>query len=386
MYTRRTALTFARRFRSCPGPEIMKKTEYKTQIQHHFSICPYCSMENLDADPCFYSMAERLKRPPKGFSATLTAGDICAVKPEYGTWQDGFYYHPPVILVVDTMRNLSQDILVAQTYDDLLLAGPGDLIVYDTQTGVGDLFIECWNMYILKKIHLGPPMANLDHEIVAAVKTLAASPENAAQWVPLSVPLTENDPRIYFRDLEIEVGRVMSKQAGGIALCLEDPDKALDAIPPEILLTNLRRIHSGIRWRITPKTNSQVLAFAQFPEYELPLAAEDDPEKTIPVMCCCLAGNGISQIFYLTARIHDVIEKKQQVVYAGEIMIADKVFKNSRMKAYLVEENHPETEVLIAHKVSWDQKKGFFLADFQDTSALNHRLVLVVVDVIRKNH
>ncbi len=383
MYTRKMALTFARRFRTCPGPEILQKTEYEMQIQHHFSICPYCAMEEPEADLYFQILAKKLDRLPGDGSTCVSVGDIRPVKSEYGIWHDGFYYHPPTILVVDILEDLPHNVLVAQIYDDLLLAGEGDLIVCDAKTGAGDLFIECWNMYMLAEKCLGPSTANLDHEIVAAVKAMVGLPENVPEWAPLCVPMTEHDPRIYFRELEIKVGLIMSDRAAGRAGGYsEDPDKSLDLMPPEILQLNLRRCHSGITWQTPPETVSQVLALARLPESELPLAAQDDREKTIPVMCCCLEGNAFSRIFFLSARINDVIEKGQAVTCAGQVIFGEKAFENSRLRAFQVDKNHPETEVQTPDKIKWDQDNGFFLAVFRNFSVPNSRLVLVIVDLM----
>ena len=387
MYTRKMALTFARRFRSCPGPEILQKTEYEMQIDHHLSICPYCSADQFNSDRTFQTLAKKLKRPQQTESTIATTGDIRQVKPEYGVWRDGFYYHPPAVLVVDLLEQFPRHILVAQIYDDLILAGPGDLIVYDTQAGAGDFFIESWNMYLLTETHLGPALAGLDHEIVATGRTMVISPERVPRWVPLCMPMTEHDPRLYFRELEIEVGRALSDQisfrsAGGS----EDPVKILEAMPPEILLNNLRRIHSGIRWRTPPETASQVLAFAQLPEHEIPLAADDIPEKSVPVICCRMEDHVFSRIFVMAARINDVMEKGREIIYAGEIKLGDNTFENSRLRAYLMEENRPEKGVCVAENISWDQEMGFFKAQFQDAFVPNHRLVLVVVDAVSTNH
>ena len=93
------------------------------------------------------------------------------------------------------------------------MAAPGDLIVTADDSSLGPLFVECWNTYTLKENLLGSPLDTVPERVMDAVLEYENQPEFCPEWAMLPRPLAENDPRIFFRELELEVAYTFSSQA-----------------------------------------------------------------------------------------------------------------------------------------------------------------------------
>lgn len=120
------------------------------------------------------------------------------------------FYNPPLVLVLEDVGEISDDLWVAQTYHDIYLAGPGDLILSAEQTGTDELFVECWNTYRLNTKDLDPPLGQISLDIMEAIEILREDSDAYPVWAFQTKPLTNHDVRIYFRELEAEVARIFS--------------------------------------------------------------------------------------------------------------------------------------------------------------------------------
>ncbi|WP_373500901.1 hypothetical protein [Desulfococcus sp.] len=285
MYSRKIALAHARQIRRCPPLSLLRDPDRPAELDLHLAICPHCT-DALHEGEAMELLAKKLgaeKAPAddaKGLD--VAAGQIRTVRPEKAGWHQGYHYNPPTVIVLDVRKKISDDIRVAQIYEDTILAAPGDLILEDEHTGAGELFVECWNTYTLKAAYLGAVAGQAAPPVIDAVLRLEEDPDDAPIWAPLPFPLREDDPRIHFRELEVETAFFFSSQAAGELMAeLEKRSiRTVYASPAELSRVIGEKV-PGIRFSLEPDSFEDALAAPEFPPYSLPLAAAADREKTI---------------------------------------------------------------------------------------------------------
>jgi hypothetical protein len=99
-----------------------------------------------------------------------------------------------------------------------ILAGPGDIAVTSEDSGA-EVIVEAWNTFALQEKDFGPTTSfQLSQETVEAVKIYAAfQPQEDGVYPPLDLPeecwafpiMTSDDPRLEFRETEVEVGAIL---------------------------------------------------------------------------------------------------------------------------------------------------------------------------------
>jgi hypothetical protein len=213
MYSRKSALSQAKVFRTCPPSHIANDFRYKSDMQRHAAICPYCSLQVREEQKRWEKLTALIQdtltanASPPHDDDNISPGQLRHIKAERGRWHEGYFYNPPLVLVIESF---SQDVRVAQTYHDIYLAGPGDLILSEEQTGIMPLFAECRNTYWVKAAHLDRPAGKTDADIATIVNRLArdtpAYPDRALQ----PKPFADQDVRIYFRELEAQVAEMFN--------------------------------------------------------------------------------------------------------------------------------------------------------------------------------
>lgn len=193
----------------------MNDFRYKNDIQRHKAICPYCSIHVREEQKSWGKLAMLMQDTFAADASLLphhddniSPGQLRYIKAEMGRWHEGYFYNPPLVLVLES---LSENVRVAQTYHDIYLAGPGDLILSEEQTAAVPLFVECWNIYWINAAHLDAPTGKSDAEIAALVEVLAQHPLAYPGWALQPKPFAEQDARIYFRELEVQVADVFGK-------------------------------------------------------------------------------------------------------------------------------------------------------------------------------
>ncbi len=217
MYSRKLALSQAKKYRTCPPPHIADNPAHKEYLRQHLEICPYCSTRVMENNRSWGHLAKQIQ----DFSPSpLThekqngkqTGQIRHIRDDLGRWREGYFYNPPLILVLEEIVEDSDAFLVAQMYHDIYLAGPGDLILSGEQTETDELFVECWNIYVAEAVSLEPPTGQVAPEITGAVKQLRQNSRAYPGWAIQPKPLTDYDARIYFRELETEIGLIFRKR------------------------------------------------------------------------------------------------------------------------------------------------------------------------------
>ena len=277
MYSRKIALGLARQIRRCPPHGMFKDPDRAAELAQHLAVCPHCAEAPHETLRLPATLPFEAEAP-----AGAAAGQIRYIRSEKAGWRQGYHCNPPMVVVLEIREEISDDILVAQIYDDTILAGPGDLILDGDCTGAGELFIETWNSYTLKAADLGTLMGQVPAPVVDAVRRMKADPGDAPPWAPLTVPMKEDDPRRHFRELEVETAFFFSSQAAGELMAeLESPlPDVIYASLAEFMEAIAEKVH-GIRFPWAPESLEDALASAEFPSHILPMAAADDRERIV---------------------------------------------------------------------------------------------------------
>lgn len=209
MYSRKTALSRAKQYRTCPPSFIAEDPSHQENMRRHREICPYCSSRIAETVKAWEVLTAALPKPEyRNIRKEILQGELRQIRSDLGRWRGRYFYNPPLVLVLTTARYLSEDISAVQTYHDVYLAGPGDLILSYEQTGTEELFAECRNIYRVKTDDLDSPQGFLRSDIVEAIKKLEQFPEAYPDWALHPKPLTADDARIAFREIEAETASV----------------------------------------------------------------------------------------------------------------------------------------------------------------------------------
>ncbi len=205
MYSRKIALSLAKQYRRCPPADILKDPSRTAALEKHRRICPYCAADKEKDPPDWDLLVERIqhlrvstKMDSTDNETPVKAGQLRMVKSP-GIWREGWFYNPPMVLVVREALNTPGAVMVAQVYHDPRLAAPGDLILSEGDTAVAPPFVESWNDYSLEASFLGPLLDVVSHQILDAVPGCGEKPDQSPDWAPLPLPMVENDPRAFFR-------------------------------------------------------------------------------------------------------------------------------------------------------------------------------------------
>lgn len=379
MNSRRHALARARRFRTCPPMAPAGMPDTRTRIAAHRRQCPLCAAP--DGGSPWQDIAARLAAsvPDGGDGPDIVpAGALCPVKPDRAHWRGHLYYSPPLVVVCDMPAHHPDAIEVVQVYHDPLLAAPGDLLLdLDDADGddLGPVFIECWNRYTLRRNDLCRPVVRLGAQIVAAVRAMAADPAMLPDWAPLPVPLGgENDPRLAFRRMEVEVGYAFASAA--VSTLLRELEGTVPLAPTEEVQAALRRLTPGVVWGDPPEDPETALCSALWPADSYPLAAAAG--MTLPVCARRVAvGGGLPvSVVAVAAGVTQIETLPGRLAVSGTLEDPTVSDPRSRLlaAAVLAEGGRRRCDV-----VDWDFSTGIFYAELPAEEGDPVRLELTVL-------
>ncbi|MDD5204087.1 MAG: hypothetical protein PHS17_01625 [Desulfobacterales bacterium] len=321
--SKKRSLGLARQFRMCPPRDVASNPVYEEEMKRHLSICPYCSMVQPEDTSSWDELAENLRSLAVSEGASMARtepgkGSVCLINQERGGWGDGYFYNPPAVLILET--NVSDEVLVAQTYHDVALAGPGDLILEGDRAPVGEIFIEPWNTYTLRLRDLERPLCRLENSIVEAVTALDADPTAYPEWALLPRPMAHEDPRIYFREMEVEVGYVFSSAAVSDLLKeLEGPSLRLAYGSAGELVSEVMARVPGAQWQHAPQTVEQALATLQFPPERYAMAAESEDRELFPANFVTVRARRVEHIEPIEGEILERTQEPDGLAIGGRI-------------------------------------------------------------------
>jgi hypothetical protein len=340
--------------------------EYLTQ---HQTICPYCSAEEFDTLKFWEEIVAKFQKSltytePQSDQKELLAGQIRLIKPEYGGWVDGLFYNPPYVMVLKIPSDLADGIQVAQIYHDITLAGPGDLILEEEQTGIFDLFVESWNTYTLKSEYLGPAIAGVSAEIVEAMMQMEESEEAAPQWAMLSMPMTEQDPRLYFRELEVEVGYMFASRI--VAEILAEFEKLqLDYDSVDDLQKDIKDSAKIIQFSRSVTNLETALTSARFPDEEYAKAAADDDQESIKANLVVLWDGRVKSFRPTQGFVTSKMRTDSSYKISGAFPLIPDNAVNPRMICVYWSS---ATGALVPDDMHWEVDSGSFYAKIQTES------------------
>ncbi len=367
MATRKASLRTARQYRTCPPPHIRKDPLHKDAFEFHKRICPYCG-ETPDADPGpWAAMVDALRRaagphrPPE--DPPPAPGQLRYIHPGLARWRDGFFYNPPLVLLLADLPVTPPAFRVAQTFHDLHLAAPGDLILPEAESLSGGWFVEAWHTYTMKAADLGRYVDAVSPDLLSAVLAMEADPTALPEWAPLTRPLTgDHDPRIYFRQLEVEVGYTFSAPSvGSILESGASPDIHLDHGSVEAVLSRLDRIAPDAYLEEAPDDPMAILAALRFPPERLPLAAGETDGPVLFANSITVKDGKPEKVAPLPARIFDRSVEAGRLTVDGRIADPGRAMAGSRFFAFWKPGSGP---FLSPALLEWDEGTGSFLVQF----------------------
>jgi hypothetical protein len=380
MYSRKLALTQAWQHRTCPPPEIAADPLQEEYMKQHLSICPHCSSGETERLKIWNVLCERLKEifPPAEDipgKPTVSVGQLRFLKPEMAGWHNRYFYNPPCVLILETAGKIADEILVAQIYHDISLAAPGDLILDKARSGAGDMFVECWNTYTLKSSYLGPVIGSVKLEIIEAVKKLEQQPESLPDWALLPKPLAEHDTRLYFRELEVEVGYIYaSRAATEIMVALEQPQ--LDYGSNDELQKDIINSAKVIEFRRPAANLEEILTSAEFPAHAYAKAAADDDRESLPANLVILQNGKISAFKPIQGIVTSKKRSESSLKISGAFPLLDRAASNPSMICFYWSR---ATGAMVPDDMNWEVSTGIFHAkfttEFQDDEKLEFALV-----------
>jgi hypothetical protein len=391
MNSRKHALALARRFRTCPPSNAVSLPETDARMAAHRRRCPLCAEPGHDApwELIAQRIADLNPASPASTSPMPAPGQLAPIAPRLACWREDLFYTPPLVLVLSVCEHLAGAVQVAQVYHDVLLAGPGDLIVEDPVLGVDSFFIECWNRYTLRREDLAAPLAVLPVTVVQAVEAMGRDPSALPAWAPIPVALIdENDPRLAFRRMEVEVGLVFASAAAEDLVDRIAPDGP-GLASADKMQEALRRLVPGVRWSSRPTDVEAVLAVAELPAEFYPLAAAGE-EVVIRGRRVDLAKGGPVRIHPITPRLEHVEPLAENrtglsgrldaVRRPGRLPVRRTQTGRTKLLAALILPTQPSIRCDI---VDWDPRTGNFYIEVPtgDIGPARIELTLLVEDL-----
>jgi hypothetical protein len=363
----RAHLAFAKQLRTCPPSRIMKNSDHGEAVKRHLAACPYCSAARDDEIETWSEFAENWKRAltptTSAAESEVFPGQIRFIRKDLGRWRQNLYYTPPAVLVLDPVPGIRGAFRAAQVFFGAALAAPGDLVLEHARTGAGELMVECWNTYPVKSKDLGQQVGTVSEEVLAAVRALGQDPSAVPDWAVYPHRMQEHDVRIYFRELEVEVGYVFASAVVSELMDeVEKPRLKLVYSSPEKMKAEVGRRVAGLAWPDRFETIEEGLAAARLPIERYAMAAADDEYEELAANLVLVQADAVKDIQPLRAEILQHTHLTDSLIIGGRIIGLPPEQGESRLMAFLVREGKTMLAAATA-KFQWDT--GHFTTTFK---------------------
>ncbi len=376
MYTRKQALALAKQLRTCPPLKVKNDPGFAEQVKNHLAVCPFCSTVLKDEKEAFELFSDRFAAGlPRGLDCPPPVpGQVRVLDPGLACWRDNCFYTPPEVVVLQVDPD-TDCVLAAQIWRDLTLAGPGDLILPQKMCKeMSGLFIETWNIYSLAKDFLGPCLCTLDREVADSVLEMDRCPDYLPRWAIKTMPLQPDDPRIYFREIELETGYTFSAMAGRQLMAKTGTPVipiSLDALKKE-----LEEKVTGISWDWTPQNIEECMAVLRFPDHLLPWAAAVDDEPVLTAAYFSFNRAGMQDVRPVECRILHTADTRTSWSVSGIIRDLPADIPEDAFQCYIKDS---KSKILMACNWHWDKNTEQFIAVFERPLAPSEKLALFIV-------
>ncbi|NDY73841.1 hypothetical protein DO021_18925 [Desulfobacter hydrogenophilus] len=380
MYTRNQALALAKQLRTCPPLQVKNDPQYSKEIKRHLDICPFCATELKNEKEAFEQLSSSLgaKIPLDQENPAICPGQVRALTPGIACWRNDFFYSPPEVVVLKEETNSTGTVLVAQTWQDLALAGPGDLVLPEKMYK-GGLFIETWNVYTLAKEFLGTCFETLDTDVVESVLKMNHSPEYLPQWARKTMPLKEDDPRLYFRQIEMETGYTFASMAAMQLIALAE--KTPIPVTLEKMQQQLKEWFTGISWDWIPESKEECMAVLQFPAHALPMTSSEKgvlgkDNKTLTATYFSFNRAGMQEVRPVVCQIIHTDSTSSSFSVSGVIRGLPKDICQDDFQCYIKDASK---KILMACNWIWEKDTERFIAIFERPLSSSESLALFIV-------
>lgn len=362
----RPALALVKQYRTCPPPHMFSAPGSSDFIKQHVLICPYCASMDFSSYKEWDEFVENWKNecPPPGLEGEeILPGQVRFVRPEMAVWREGLYYNPPGVLVLEKTAGVPDIYRVAQVYHDTSLAAPGDLVVDKALTDAGDIMVECWNTYSMKGTYLGSAVGRVPDEVLSFVIRMEKDPGFIPHWSAKPLPMEEEDVRVYFREIEVEVGYVFASAAVSELMAdMERPRLFLVYDSGEKMKKDLSRRIPGVSWPERFDTLEEGLAAARLPLEHYAMAAADDASEVEAANFVLVKGGIVWEIRPIHAEILQKAIVTGGVTIGGRLINMPNYKGERRLLAFLPREGRT---MLRASELKWDESTGHFTATFR---------------------
>ena len=380
MQRRKTALMFAKRFRTCPPLALARDSSQKSFFDLHLSICPYCAAEAPEKAESWQGLAEGIRdvlmsEPSSVRTSPPDAGDIRPIRADLSRWKDGFFYNPPVVAVIEPPRTISGAVLVAQTYHDSALAGPGDLILDGDRSPIGEIFVEPWNTYTLRGVDLGPAVGKVGSEVIEAVRALDGDPAAYPEWAMHPRPMAAEDLRIYFREMEVEVGYVFASESVSALMAeVETPILRLVYRAPEEAIRDIEQKTKDVYWSFVPETIELVLVTAQFPPERYAMAAAAAEQVLFKANLVTARAGRVMAVVPIEGEVLQREAGPEGFVIGGRLFLPNGI-EISGLLCFL---QTREGRFIPPQSLDW-HSKGSFLATFEAQTMIDGEIFMAAI-------
>lgn len=201
--------------RFCPPETLLLSDQLAPETIAHLRACPFCAglaavTRRSGPSPRSHPMPDVKSgpRPP-----VPVPGQLWRLSPSLSGWgPKARYYNSPVVMVLKRGIQIAHAVLVAQTYHDHRLSGPGDVSLGPRR------FAQPWNVYTIHSRDLERCCGQVEPDLVRAVLAQSQSP---------SGNLEATSVLHYFRQMEVELGCYFSSMA--VISLLEEHQAMSDA-------------------------------------------------------------------------------------------------------------------------------------------------------------
>jgi hypothetical protein len=386
MYTRKQALAFATQIRTCPPQDVRTQKDYQTENKRHRDICPFCSTDIKNEIDAWNALSVDFK---KKFNLSnnqddyknIKKGQLRILNKNFCRWQEGYYYNAPLVIVLKDQSEIDDEILVAQTWHDIYLASPGDLVVPEKlRTGSYEFFIEPWNIYILKKQYLDQCLGQVADDVVDQTLKMHEDPNILPDWAPRLLPLIEDDPRQYFQELEIKTGYSFSIQA--VNELMEKQTSNIFSFAHcsiDTLIGKIKKVKGDIEWLWQPETIEECFALLRFAPESIRLSASADDHKEIIAACLCIRDGEIKAVKPVECPVFHEKSSSEGYTVTGEIPGLAVGMKELSFMCFISDKKNRSS---TSGKCSWDGISKNFLAQFDRVKRKDDCVSIIIIDDI----
>ncbi len=384
MYSRKQALAFAIQLRTCPPPDVRNQKDYQTENKRHRDICPFCSTDIKNEIDAWNALSVNFKKKINQTALhhdkkNIKKGQIRLLNKNLCRWREGYYYNEPLVVVLKDQSQIDDEILVAQTWHDIYLASPGDLVVPETLwSGSGEFFIEPWNIYTLKKQYVGQYLGKVADDVLEQTLKMHEDPNILPDWAPRLMPLMEDDPRQYFQELEIKTGYSFSIQAVTEIIAKQALNIfSIAREPVDTLIAKIKKVMGDIEWLWQPETIEECFALLRFAPEAISLSASADDHKEIVAACFCFRDGEIDSVKPFVCKILHEKSSFEGYTITGEIPGLVEAIKEQSFMCFISDKKN---RLLKPGECSWDGVTKNFLARFGRKKTKNDCVSIIIID------